>query len=170
MIALWMATALADPLPLEDTVFVMVAARDLPAGAVITEEDLYAVPLPPRLLPAGVILTPDDVVEHRVETPMFANELVHRTWISPAEVPTPLSRAPEGWHLVPLRIAAGKLGAHHDLVLADRDCAVARDVVMVSRDPAAVAVAPGALEAVLRALTEELELVPVDPARAACAG
>ena len=42
----------------EDTVMVIVAARDLYQGVTVTEEDLYAVQIPPKFLPEGVFLSP----------------------------------------------------------------------------------------------------------------
>ena len=41
---------------------VIVAARELSAGATIAEADLYAIQIPPAYLPEGVFLSPEHVV------------------------------------------------------------------------------------------------------------
>jgi len=60
----------------EDTVMVIVAARELDAGATIAEEDLYAVQIPPRYLFGEVFLSPEAVVGRTVKQRVLANEIV----------------------------------------------------------------------------------------------
>ena len=60
----------------EDTVMVMVAARDLYQGIAITDQDLYAVEIPPRHLTEGVFLTPDHLVGRIPRERVLANEFV----------------------------------------------------------------------------------------------
>jgi pilus assembly protein CpaB len=60
----------------EDTVMVIVAARDLYQGVTITEEDLYAVEIPPKYLPDGVFLSPEHVVGRIPRERILANEFV----------------------------------------------------------------------------------------------
>ncbi len=66
----------------EDKVMVVVAARDLPAGATVLEEDLYAVQIAPRYLPPGVFLSPDDVTEATVLADVLSNEFVRAERVS----------------------------------------------------------------------------------------
>ncbi|MCB9673549.1 MAG: Flp pilus assembly protein CpaB [Alphaproteobacteria bacterium] len=60
----------------EDTVMVIVAARDLYPGVTITEDDLVAVEIPPRFLAGGVFLSPEHVVGQRPRERILANEFV----------------------------------------------------------------------------------------------
>ena len=60
----------------EDTVMVIVAARDLYQGVTITEEDLYAVEIPPRYLPENVFLSPEHVVGRIPRERVLANEFI----------------------------------------------------------------------------------------------
>jgi Flp pilus assembly protein CpaB len=71
-----------EPQPTLDTVMVIVAARDLPMGHLIEEEDLYAVQIEPRYLSEGVFLSPVHVVGRNVCQRIVANEFVRaeRLW------------------------------------------------------------------------------------------
>ena len=60
----------------EDTVMVIVAARDLYQGVTITEEDLYAIQIPPRFLPEGIFISPEHVVGRIPRERILANEFV----------------------------------------------------------------------------------------------
>lgn len=71
----------AAPAPIspdEDTVYGIIASRQLGPGVVIAEEDLYAVAFPPRFLTEGVYLTPEHVVGMTTCATVLANELVRR--------------------------------------------------------------------------------------------
>lgn len=65
--------------PSEDTpqVFVIAVARELPADAVLTEDDLYAEQLPASFVGPGVFLSPEQVVGRRTCRRVLATELVH---------------------------------------------------------------------------------------------
>ncbi len=69
----------------EDTVMVIVAARDLYPGVTITEDDLVAVEIPPRFLPGGVFLSPEHVVGQRPRERILANEFVRATRLANPE-------------------------------------------------------------------------------------
>jgi len=69
----------------EDTVMVIVAARDLYQGVTITEEDLYAVEIPPRFLPDSVFLSPEHVVGRIPRERILANEFVRSDRLSDPE-------------------------------------------------------------------------------------
>ena len=60
----------------EDTVMVMVAARDLYPGVTIHQDDLVALEIPPRFLPGGVYLTPEHVVGQRPRERILTNEFI----------------------------------------------------------------------------------------------
>jgi Flp pilus assembly protein CpaB len=68
----------------EDTVMVIVAARDLAPGARISEEDLYAIAIPPEYLPNRVFLSPEYVVGSQVcGGRILANEMVRTERVCP---------------------------------------------------------------------------------------
>lgn len=69
----------------EDTVMVIVAARDLYPGVNITEEDLVAVEIPPRFLPGGVFLAPEHVVGQRPRERILANEFIRASRLANPE-------------------------------------------------------------------------------------
>lgn len=69
----------------EDTVMVIVAARDLYPGVNIDEEDLVAVEIPPRFLPQGVYLSPEHVVGQRPRERILANEFIRATRLANPE-------------------------------------------------------------------------------------
>jgi pilus assembly protein CpaB len=69
----------------EDTVMVIVAARDLYPGVTITEDDLVAVEIPPRFLPGGVFLSPEHVVGQRPRERVLANEFVRASRLANPE-------------------------------------------------------------------------------------
>jgi pilus assembly protein CpaB len=69
----------------EDTVMVIVAARDLYPGVTITEEDLVAVEIPPRFLPGGVYLSPEHVVGQRPRERVLANEFIRASRLANPE-------------------------------------------------------------------------------------
>jgi Flp pilus assembly protein CpaB len=59
-----------------DTVMVMVAARELPPGSTIAQEDVYAVQIWPEFLPAGVYLSPEHVVGRETCLRVLANTFI----------------------------------------------------------------------------------------------
>ncbi|MEZ4321967.1 MAG: Flp pilus assembly protein CpaB [Myxococcota bacterium] len=69
----------------EDTVMVIVAARDLYPGVTITEDDLVAVEIPPRFLAGGVFLSPEHVVGQRPRERILANEFVRASRLANPE-------------------------------------------------------------------------------------
>ncbi|MCA9570821.1 MAG: Flp pilus assembly protein CpaB [Myxococcales bacterium] len=69
----------------EDTVMVIVAARDLYPGVTIEEEDLVAVEIPPRFLPGGVFLSPEHVVGQRPRERVLANEFIRASRLANPE-------------------------------------------------------------------------------------
>ena len=69
----------------EDTVMVIVAARDLYPGVTINEEDLVAVEIPPRFLPGGVFLSPEHVVGQRPRERVLANEFIRASRLANPE-------------------------------------------------------------------------------------
>jgi hypothetical protein len=145
----------------------VVAARDLPVDSVVQEQDLYAIEVPSRILPEGVVGHPDDVVGHRVDVPIFANELVHARWLGP-EVDAPHAAVPPGWLLVALGAPVVEVGSRHDVVPEREDCALLRDVVSAWDAPAAVAVRPEQVADALALSDAPLRLMPVEEDRAAC--
>jgi len=60
----------------EDSVYVVVAARDLYQGVMVEDSDLYAVQFPASELPDGVFLTPEHVVGRVPVRRILANEFV----------------------------------------------------------------------------------------------
>lgn len=77
---------IADARQPEDTVMVMVAARDLYPGVAIEEADLVAVEMPPRFVPGGAFLTPEHVIGQRPRERVLANELVRADRLSTPEL------------------------------------------------------------------------------------
>lgn len=69
----------------EDTVMVIVAARDLYPGVTITEQDLVAIEIPPRFLPGGVFLSPEHVVGQRPRERILMNEFVRASRLANPE-------------------------------------------------------------------------------------
>ncbi len=55
---------------------VVVAARDLPSGAVLTAADLDAVPMPPSVVPSGSASSASELLGRVVAGPMRAREVV----------------------------------------------------------------------------------------------
>lgn len=60
---------------IEDNVMVIIAARDLPAGWTVTEDDLSALQIPAQYLPNHVFRSPDHVVGRVVCSRTLANEM-----------------------------------------------------------------------------------------------
>ena len=60
----------------EDTVMVIVAARDLYQGVTVNEEDLYAVAIPPKYLPPDTFLAPEHVMGRVPRERILANEFI----------------------------------------------------------------------------------------------
>ncbi len=93
----------------EDTVMVIVAARDLYQGVTVTEEDLYAVEIPPRYLPEGVFLSPDHVVGRIPRERILANEFVRANRLADPESGVGLNAViPRGMRAISVNIADGK--------------------------------------------------------------
>lgn len=92
----------------EDTVMVIVAARDLYQGVTITEEDLYAVRIPPRFLPEGVFLSPEHVVGRIPRERILANEFVRADRLADPESGIGLNAViPRGMRAISVNIRDG---------------------------------------------------------------
>lgn len=93
----------------EDTVMVIVAARDLYQGVTITEEDLYAVDIPPRYLPDGVFLSPEHVVGRIPRERILANEFIRADRLADPESGIGLNAViPRGMRAISADIADGQ--------------------------------------------------------------
>jgi pilus assembly protein CpaB len=93
----------------EDTVMVIVAARDLYQGVTITEEDLYAVEIPPRYLPEGVFLSPEHVVGRIPRERILANEFVRANRLADPESGVGLNAViPRGMRAMSIAIKDGE--------------------------------------------------------------
>jgi len=126
---LGLTLAFAQEAPPEDTVMVIVSARDLYQGVVIAEEDLYAVEIPPRYLPEGVFLSPDHVVGRVPHMRILANEFINIRHLE-----TPAGRdaggVEVGQRLIELAIAPTQVDAEGTVTLVGpAACLVAADVV-----------------------------------------
>ncbi|MEQ1503621.1 MAG: Flp pilus assembly protein CpaB [Myxococcota bacterium] len=92
----------------EDTVMVIVAARDLYQGVTITEEDLYAVQIPPKYLPEGVFLSPEHVVGRIPRERILANEFVRADRLADPESGVGLNAViPRGMRAISINISDG---------------------------------------------------------------
>jgi len=92
----------------EDTVMVIVAARDLYQGVTITEEDLYAVQIPLKYLPEGVFLSPEHVVGRIPRERILANEFVRADRLADPESGVGLNAViPRGMRAISINIADG---------------------------------------------------------------
>ncbi|MEZ4235816.1 MAG: Flp pilus assembly protein CpaB [Myxococcota bacterium] len=92
----------------EDTVMVIVAARDLYQGVTITEEDLYAVQIPPKYLPEGVFLSPEHVVGRIPRERILQNEFVRADRLADPESGVGLNAViPRGMRAISINIADG---------------------------------------------------------------
>lgn len=92
----------------EDTVMVIVAARDLYQGVTITEEDLYAVEIPPRYLPEGVFLSPEHVVGRIPRERILANEFIRNDRLADPESGVGLNAViPRGMRAISVNIDQG---------------------------------------------------------------
>jgi len=101
--------ALEDQRQPEDTVMVMVAARDLYQGITITEEDLYAIEIPPRFLSEGVFLSPDHVVGRIPRERVLANEFVRSSRLANPESGIGMNAViPRGMRALSVNISDGR--------------------------------------------------------------
>ena len=92
----------------EDSVMVLVAARDLYQGITITEEDLYAVQIKPRYLPEGVFLSPEHVVGRIPRERVLANEFVRAGRLADPESGTGLHAVvPRGMRAISVDVGDG---------------------------------------------------------------
>lgn len=92
----------------EDTVMVIVAARDLYQGVTITEEDLYAIQIPPRFLPEGIFISPEHVVGRIPRERILANEFVRADRLADPESGVGLNAViPRGMRAISVNIKDG---------------------------------------------------------------
>ncbi len=93
----------------EDTVMVMVAARDLYQGITIAEDDLYAIEIPPRYLAEGVFLSPDHVVGRIPRERVLANEFVRSSRLANPESGIGMNAViPRGMRALSVNISDGR--------------------------------------------------------------
>lgn len=93
----------------EDTVMVIVAARDLYQGVTITEEDLYAVEIPPKYLPDGVFLSPEHVVGRIPRERVLANEFIRADRLADPESGVGLNAIiPRGMRAISVNVRDGE--------------------------------------------------------------
>jgi pilus assembly protein CpaB len=93
----------------EDTVMVIVAARDLYQGVTITEEDLYMVDIPPRYLPENVFLSPEHVVGRIPRERILANEFIRADRLADPESGAGLNAViPRGMRAISVNISDGR--------------------------------------------------------------
>lgn len=93
----------------EDTVMVIVAARDLYQGVTIAEEDLYAVEIPPRFLPENVFLTPEHVLGRIPRERILANEFIRADRLADPESGIGLNAViPRGMRAISVNISDGR--------------------------------------------------------------
>jgi pilus assembly protein CpaB len=92
----------------EDTVMVIVAARDLYQGVTVTEDDLYAVQISPKYLPEGVFLSPEHVVGRIPRERILVNEFVRADRLADPESGVGLNAViPRGLRAISINIADG---------------------------------------------------------------
>jgi len=93
----------------EDTVMVIVAARDLYQGVTITEDDLFMIDIPPRHLPDGVFLAPEHVVGRIPRERILANEFIRADRLADPESGIGLNAViPRGMRAISVDIADGQ--------------------------------------------------------------
>ena len=93
----------------EDTVMVMVAARDLYQGITIEENDLYAVQIPPRYLPENVFLAPDYVIGRTPRERILANEFVRSDRLADPESGIGMNAViPRGMRAISVNLSDGR--------------------------------------------------------------
>lgn len=92
---------------LNDTVTVMVAARDLYPGVVLQEADLRAIRIPPRFLSEGVFLQLDQVVGRRTHERIYADKWIRGPRLySPASTQGLNAIVPVGMRAISVELAA----------------------------------------------------------------
>lgn len=90
---------------------VVVAAKDLPVGTMLSKDDLKSavkiVKRPKEGLPPTVVLNPEELVDKRLSRPIRAEEVVNSQDLSKGGVIT----LPEGHDMVSLQLSAGQAAA-----------------------------------------------------------
>jgi len=140
--------ATAPPAP--PTVDVLVAARDLPAGAVLAKDDLMSVALPPDTVPAGVLTDTGDATGAILAAALRAGEPVTDVRL----VGPGLANAATGTVAVPVRLSDAaqvgllEVGDEIDLLATDPEARSTETVasgVLVLAVPDAKQDAPDAI-------------------------
>lgn len=85
-----------------NTVTVLAAARDLPAGAILGVTDLMQLRIPPELLVDGTFTEPPDLAGKQLASPVLQSQILTTTQLLGQGL---LTGAPEGSAAVPLRMA-----------------------------------------------------------------
>jgi len=120
--------ATAPPAP--PTVDALVAARDLPAGAVLAEDDLMSVALPPDTVPAGVLTDTGDATGAILAAALRAGEPVTDVRL----VGPGLANAATGTVAVPVRLSDAAqvgllaVGDEIDLLATDPEARITETV------------------------------------------
>ncbi len=93
----------------EETVMVMVAARNLYQGITIEEADLYAVAIAPRYLPENVFLAPEYLVGRTPRERILANEFVRSDRLANPESGVGMNAViPQGYRAISVDLADGR--------------------------------------------------------------
>ena len=93
----------------EDSVYVVVAARDLYQGVEVEEADLYAVQYPASKVPDGVFLTPQHVLGRVPRERILANEFVRAERLAQPELGQGLHAViPRGQRALSIDLANGE--------------------------------------------------------------
>ena len=107
---------------------VLVAARDLPAGARLAGSDVRVLSWPANLRPPGAMSRPGQVIGHRLAGPIGANEALTGTRLTGAELTAGL---PPQLRAVPVELTGSALpglvqvGDRIDLLVNDQPAGVA---------------------------------------------
>lgn len=119
-VATWAALSATSTTP-QETIAVLVAARDLPAGATLAVDDLRSVGFRPDTVPSGVVAGPEAAVGRLLAAPVGVGEPITRIRLVGAD----LAAAQPGLRAVPVRlpdpsmVALLEVGDLIDLVAAD---------------------------------------------------
>lgn len=101
-VAAWVTVTVARPAPVQDGIPVLVAARDLPAGARVGDSDLRVVRVPPDAVPDRVVLDPVSAASAVLAGPLGAGEVLTTTRL---RGPGLLAGAPSGTVAVSVPLA-----------------------------------------------------------------
>lgn len=94
-----------DPLPTPmEFVEVVIALRVMPAGTVISAENVDVVPYPAQLVPAVALRRVGDVIGHTTRTDIYTEQMIFddyvQEWVPPTSTPIPLITTTATVHVV----------------------------------------------------------------------